>query len=890
MSLPFRVFLIPFLKYFVKNYLLHLLLALCLWQPALAKRPGGTAPTVPSLATALNPDGTLKMGLVGSFDAHRFQMSTAPDGRPVFRPATTTGTGDEFWQNGFGLPNGTDDQVLAVVQTGTTVYVGGIFTVAGAVAATNVAKWDGTAWSSLGVGTANGVNGFVYALAVAPNGDLYAGGTFSQAGAVPANNVARWNGTTWSSLGTGSANGVNARVSKLAVASTGEVYVGGQFTQAGGVAASRLARWSGTAWSVLGTAAANGVNGNVSALAVAPNGSLYVGGIFTLAGSIAAANVACWSGTTWTSLGIGTANGTNGAVYALAVAGSGDVYVGGSYSQAGGVSTNSLARWNGASWNLLGSGITNGIAGSVSALGVAGNGELYVSGQFLQAGGVAANRIARWSGNAWSTLGTGTTNGITGSFILAMAVTTTGEVYIGGEFRQANGVPVSNVAQWNGTAWNTMGPASARGVNGTIYTLAVAPNGDVYAGGDFTQAGGVLATNVARWNGLVWNSLGTGTANGVNNIVHGLAVAPTGEVYVGGEFTQAGGVPAARVAKWNGTAWSTLGTGANGNVLAVAVAGSGDVYIGGFFSGAGGVSTPKVARWNGTAWSGLGTGLGSGNSVENVAALVIAGNGDVYAGGGFGLAGGLPANSIARWNGTAWSALGTGATNGVGSGNSVLAMTMAANGDLYVGGAFSQAGGIPASRIARWNGTTWSALGTGTANGVNGQVQALGVAPNGDVYVGGLFSQAGGASAPGIARWSGTAWSPLGTGLNRFAAALVVAPTSKVYVGGPFNMVGDGSKVTTHFGVYDPNAPLAIAGTRSPIRAAVFPNPAHGTVAVRLPADVPAQPILVLDMEGRVVRRYPTPASSDAVLDLHGLPGGVYLVRCGQFTERLLVE
>jgi hypothetical protein len=141
-----------------------------------------------------------------------------------------------------------------------------------------------------------------------------------------------------------------------------------------------------------------------------------------------------------------------------------------------------------------------------------------------------------------------------------------------------------------------------------------------------------------------------------------------------------------------------------------------------------------------------------------------------------------------------------------------------------------------------------------------------------------------------MARWSGTAWSPLGTGLNRFTAALVAVPTGKVYVGGPFNMVGDGSKVTLHFGVYDPNAPLAVAGAQSPVRAAVFPNPAHGTVAVRLPAGLPAQPITVLDAEGRVVRRYPAPARADAVLDLHGLPVGVYLVRCGPFTERLLVE
>nr|WP_236049741.1 T9SS type A sorting domain-containing protein [Hymenobacter negativus] len=103
-------------------------------------------------------------------------------------------------------------------------------------------------------------------------------------------------------------------------------------------------------------------------------------------------------------------------------------------------------------------------------------------------------------------------------------------------------------------------------------------------------------------------------------------------------------------------------------------------------------------------------------------------------------------------------------------------------------------------------------------------------------------------------------------------------------------MLGDGSKVTVHFGVYDPNAPLAVAAATVAIRAAVFPNPAHGTAALRLPAGISAQPITVLDVEGRLVRRYPTPLRADALLDLSGLPAGIYLVRCGQFIERLLVE
>ena len=93
-----------------------------------------------------------------------------------------------------------------------------------------------------------------------------------------------------------------------------------------------------------------------------------------------------------------------------------------------------------------------------------------------------------------------------------------------------------------------------------------------------------------------------------------------------------------------------------------------------------------------------------------------------------------------------------------------------------------------------------------------------------------------------------------------------------------------------HFAIYDPSAPLATAAASATGVAALFPNPAHGTATLRLPADAPRQPLTVHDAQGRVVRQYPAPAGRDAWLDLHGLPAGVYLVRCGGFSQRLLVE
>jgi hypothetical protein len=98
-------------------------------------------------------------------------------------------------------------------------------------------------WSSLGTGSSNGVNDVVYALAVVGN-EVFVGGFFTSAGGVSANYVARFNTqtNTWSSLGTGSSNGVNGYVYALAVVGN-EVFVGGIFTLAGGIASTFIARY-----------------------------------------------------------------------------------------------------------------------------------------------------------------------------------------------------------------------------------------------------------------------------------------------------------------------------------------------------------------------------------------------------------------------------------------------------------------------------------------------------------------------------------------------------------------------------------------------------------------------------------------------------------------------
>lgn len=153
--------------------------------------------------------------------------------------------------------------------------------------------------------------------------------------------------------------------------------------------------------------------------------------------------------------------------------------------------------------------------------------------------------------------------------------------------------------------WNPLGS----GLNGIVYAIAVVGT-DIYVGGDFTDAGGVAAADyIAKWDGSTWSALGSG----VNNTV--LAIAVRGaDIYVGGGFTNAG---RAYIAKWDGTNWSALGSGVNSWVYSIAVRDA-DVYAGGVFTDAGGVTAADyIARWNGGSWSALGAGLN--NTVQSIA-------------------------------------------------------------------------------------------------------------------------------------------------------------------------------------------------------------------------------------------------------------------------------
>jgi hypothetical protein len=299
----------------------------------------------------------------------------------------------------------------------------------------------------------------------------------------------------------------------------------------------------------------------------------------------------------------------------------------------------------------------------------------------------------------------------------------------------------SLAATFTDTNWISMNH-SLPGTDGQVNAAAVDGSGNLYIGGDFTVVGNVIANHIAKWNGSSWSALGSGLGGPPGTSVSVSALAVSGsDLYAARRFTTAGGT-VNYIAKWDGSSWSALGSGMDSNVLALAVSGN-DLYAGGAFTNAGGSAANYIAKWDRSSWSALGSGMNN-----PVYALAVLGS-DLYAGGIFTTAGGSAATNIAKWDGSSWSALSSGVSWYGDPGASVYALAVSGS-DLYAGGYFTTAGGNPANYISKWDGSSWSALGSGMG-GFDPYVSALAVSGS-DLYAGGGFSTAGGKISAYVAR------------------------------------------------------------------------------------------------------------------------------------------
>lgn len=269
------------------------------------------------------------------------------------------------------------------------------------------------------------------------------------------------------------------------------------------------------------------------------------------------------------------------------------------------------------------------------------------------------NSIIQRVNGVWSAMSTGLL--MTGSsYPCANAMVidpNDGTLYVGGYFDSAGGDTDCNyIAKWDG---NSFSPLDV-GLEATVFCLALAPNGDLYAGGQFDDEfgeGGNALSKIARWDGSSWNALDVG----LNNIVWSMGFDSNGLLYVGGAFDCIfGGVANSilNIATWDGTNFAELGNGVNDYVRSLCIDSQNNVYIAGVFTEADGdADCTKACYWNGSAWQNMGTNTGRALIVTT---LAIDPADIVYASGLFTEIAGVTALNIAMWNNTQWFPLGLG--------------------------------------------------------------------------------------------------------------------------------------------------------------------------------------------------------------------------------------
>ncbi len=553
--------------------------------------------------------------------------------------------------------------------------------------------------------------------------DLIVGGAISHAGGVPANFIARWDGTSWSALG----SGLNGFVNSMTVYN-GELIVTGSFITTGsGTTVNRIARWDGTSWLPLGSPA--GMNGDVNNVIVY-NGELIVTGNFSTAGGVPANRIARWNGSQWQAL---EPIGLNNTGLGLAVLGD-DLYVSGNFMLAGGVpQTRGVARWDGANWHPVG----GGALFAVRTLGVY-QGEIIAGGAFnVILGGQAVRGLARLdtASQTWVVMEGGFDPSGAASQFTVHHFDGVDELVVVGNYYQVGSRRAMGIARWSEATqtWDRFGP----GFDWNPWRFTTY-RGDLIAGGSFYSAGNVEARGVARWDGLEWHALGSGVGNTAGNLVGVIEVLReyNDELYVGGHFFNSGGVPTLNIAKWNGDTetWSDVGGGVSGGeipkIFALAVY-NGDLMVGGDFDFAGSVPAFNVARWDGTQWHAMGAGTGCVNSMAVF-------QGDLYVSVFCGL------NGMQRWDGTQWHAVPGGYNN----------WSMAVFDGKLISG-FLQP--------FAYDGNTWTPLPGYSPPGANAAAIYAYAVFNGDLILGGgdFESATGVPGAKGLVRFDGASWHAL---------------------------------------------------------------------------------------------------------------------------------
>jgi uncharacterized delta-60 repeat protein len=490
--------------------------------------------------------------------------------------------------------------------------------------------------------------------------------------------------------------------------------------------------------------------------------------------------------------------GFDNTVRSIAIDSNGKILVGGYFVSYNGVQSKYIARLNSdgsldTSFAPIGTGLNN----IVETLAIDTNGKILVGGNFTLYNGLSSKYIARL--NSDGSLDANFTSSGTGlnSIVMTIVIDTNGKIVVGGGFTNYNGTPVNYI-----TRLNTDGSVDASfniagsGFNAEVYTLKIASDGKILAGGPFTTYNGVNRKYIARLNssGTLDTSFSP-TGTGLNDLVYSLGVYENDKILVGGSFITYNGIVTQFFTSLNpdgtlNTSFTLAGSGFNGQVMAIASDVNGRILIGGQFSLYNGTPTNGIIRLNSNASRDMsfnphGTGFNS-----RINSVIFDNNGKLLVAGAFTKYKGIKANRIVRLNldGTVDSnfVLASGGPN-----DEIESLAVDSNGKIIIGGFFTTYDGLSANGLARLNsdGSLDTSF-TRTGSGLDNQIAALAIDSIGRIVVGGWFTRNDGSGVYGVVRLNSNGTVDTNfeatTRVNDGVKTLAVDSNGKIVIGGPF--------------------------------------------------------------------------------------------------------
>ncbi len=640
------------------------------------------------------------------------------------------------------------------------------------------------------------INGSVYSMALAHDGSLYIGGSFTSVAGKVRNRLARLNGSTGALDESFLAPGFNNTVLTLALdGDQSRLYAGGSFTAlttTPATAANRL-----VALKTLDGSLENGFSLKASAdqtkigfdnvvwsVATDPSSGspsdIFVGGQFVTYGGVTVNRLVKLDKTGEIDPSFSLGSGFDNSIIAIKVDSKQQVYAAGSFGRyRGSASYARLIRLksDGSPDSEFNKGLSTSARfnSTVRALELdEDNNHIYASGDFTAYGTAALSRLARLSltdGALDSSFLTGANSGANGS-VQTLGLADNGKLLAAGNFQKYG---TSNVPYF--VALNSQGVLAAESPLGTmsnsnifasvrVYDDANAPQTSVktFLAGSFTTFQGTTANRVVKLDrfGKIDSSFNSQVTDGS---VYALAWDDSEKkLYIGGTFTKVNGIARSRIARLNANGSldaNFVPDGFNSDVYALAlanntVAGTRSLYVGGRFTLTGTIATGRLARLNedGKLDNSFAIGAGFNNNVSALAVSYSDSDHSVYVGGSFLTYNNGTANAPRIVKLASDGSIASSFEPGAGFNGSVQALVwMAGENALYVGGAFSRyQGTLVANRIAKLDATGGVSVGFNSGTGFNSTVYALDYDADQDlIWVGGAFTQHQGVSQGRIA-------------------------------------------------------------------------------------------------------------------------------------------